>query len=116
MEAAQAQLMAHYPADTPVAICFRVGWPDEKIWVVPLSQMAEMSEAQKLVRTTLYMISPALAGRAGQRADDTDAAVRSRLYNPTHTHLFRPSERSQPASKNVNLAEELNKEQERAKR
>jgi precorrin-4/cobalt-precorrin-4 C11-methyltransferase len=78
--ASQAQLLAHYPADTPVAVCFRVGWPDEQIEVVPLSEMAAITQRENLIRTTLYIVSPALRG----------AAVRSRLYNPEHTHLFRP--------------------------
>lgn len=80
VEAAQAQLMQHYEPDTPVAICFRLGWPDEQIWLVPLSEIATTTHDQDLIRTTLYLISPALRG--GQ--------VRSRLYNPDHTHLFRP--------------------------
>lgn len=77
---AQAQLLEHYSADTPVAICFRVGWPDEKIRLVPLSQMAAITEQEDLIRTTLYIVSPALL------ADP----ARSRLYNPSHDHLFRP--------------------------
>ncbi len=35
VENAQAKLLEHYPAETPIAICFRIGWPDEKIRVVP---------------------------------------------------------------------------------
>jgi len=91
----QAQLMMHYSPQTPVAICFRVGWPDEQIWVVPLEKMAEVSEAENLVRTTLYIVSPALAGAMeGVQKTDTQTeieTVRSRLYNPTHDHLFRPN-------------------------
>jgi len=79
IEDAQAKLMQHYPADTPVAVCFRLGWSDEKIWVVPLSQMAELSRQEQLIRTTMYLITPALSAVAG----------RSRLYNPEHSHLFR---------------------------
>ncbi|MBD2088956.1 precorrin-4 C(11)-methyltransferase [Microcoleus sp. FACHB-1515] len=79
IEDAQAKLLEHYAADTPVAICFRVGWPDEKIWVVPLSEMAELSRREQLIRTTMYLISPALSA----------TAARSRLYNPDHSHLFR---------------------------
>jgi precorrin-4/cobalt-precorrin-4 C11-methyltransferase len=87
VEASQAKLMQHYPANTPVAICFRLGWPDEKIWVVRLSQMAEVTERERLIRTTLYVISPALATvNAGLSPD----GHRSRLYNPEHSHLFRP--------------------------
>ncbi len=110
---AQAQLMAHYPADTPVAICFRVGWPDEQIKVVPLSQMAKVSQADDLVRTTLYIVSPALANRASIALGDKselreEQAVRSRLYNPTHDHLFRPASRS--------VSQPVSQEQESAKR
>ncbi|NER82710.1 MAG: precorrin-4 C(11)-methyltransferase [Leptolyngbya sp. SIO1D8] len=79
VEAAQTQLMTHYPANTPVAICYRVGWPDERIQVVPLTEMAATTQQENWIRTTLYIISPAL----------TAAAARSQLYSPSHTHLFR---------------------------
>ncbi len=80
VEDAQAKLLQHYPADTPVGICFRLGWEDEKIWVVPLDQMADCTFKENLIRTTLYVISPALRQVTG----------RSRLYHPEHHHLFRP--------------------------
>lgn len=83
---AQEKLLQHYSADTPVAICFRLGWPDEQIWVVPLSQLAEVTERENLIRTTLYVISPALASVSSNEDD----RHRSRLYNPDHSHLFRP--------------------------
>ncbi len=84
VEAAQAQLLSHYPPDTPMAICYRLGWPDE--WMVrgSLAEMAALSRDQrdqKLERTVLYLISPAL----GAGEDPT----RSRLYSPDHAHLFR---------------------------
>ena len=81
IEEAQTKLMAHYPKDTPVAICYRLGWPDEKITVVPLHQMAKITQDENLIRTTLYVISPALG---------EVAKVRSKLYHPQHTHIFRP--------------------------
>lgn len=95
VEAAQAKLIRYYPSNTPVAICFRLGWPDEKIWLVPLEQMAELTQQQNLIRTTLYVISPALAAEtvppefAQQTAPSEIASRRSRLYNPDHSHLFR---------------------------
>ncbi|MBC8121179.1 MAG: precorrin-4 C(11)-methyltransferase [Gemmatimonadaceae bacterium] len=78
----EAKLLAHYPPDTPVAICYRLGWPDERIVRARLDQMAAVTRDEKLIRTTLYLISPALAA----------TPARSRLYNPTHSHLFRPSQ------------------------
>lgn len=82
VEDAQDKLMEHYPPQTPVAICFRLGWHDEKIVQVPLEQMARVTQEQNLIRTTLYVISPALSSEEKRR---------SRLYNPEHSHLFRPS-------------------------
>lgn len=83
IDQAQQQLLAHYDPDTPVAICFRLGWPDEQLWVVPLVDMAKATEEHQLVRTTLYVISPALNANPSQ--------ARSRLYHPEHKHLFRPT-------------------------
>jgi precorrin-4/cobalt-precorrin-4 C11-methyltransferase len=89
VEAAQATLLQHYPSDTLVAICFRVGWEDEKIWVVPLPEMSVVSARENLIRTTMYIISPALAA-ANSHTNDSFMLARSQLYHPQHQHLFRP--------------------------
>ncbi len=74
-------LLNYYPSDTPVAIGHRVSWDDQSLKVVPLSEMAASSIKQKLIRTTLYLISPALKGHK----------KRSKLYEVSHSHLFRSS-------------------------
>ena len=84
VEAAQEKLRQHYPGDTPVAVCYRIGWPDEKIWVVTLDKMAAITQEEKLIRTTLYVISPALKAVGKQFSE-----ARSRLYHPEYSHLFR---------------------------
>ncbi|MBD0346200.1 MAG: precorrin-4 C(11)-methyltransferase [Coleofasciculus sp. Co-bin14] len=93
VEDAQAKLLEHYPADTPVAVCFRIGWPDEQIWLVSLDKMAAVTQEENLIRTTLYVISPALATatKAGMHSALSQELARSRLYHPEHSHLFRPS-------------------------
>jgi precorrin-4/cobalt-precorrin-4 C11-methyltransferase len=88
VETAQAQLLQHYPPQTPVAICFRVGWADEQIWVVPLTEMAAVTAREQLVRTTMYIISPALAHIT---SNEPPILTRSQLYHPQHHHLFRPA-------------------------
>lgn len=80
VEEVQQELLRHYPPETPVAIGYRVSWPDQWLTVVPLAAMAATSRERELIRTTLYIISPALAA-AG--------TARSRLYAPDHHHLFR---------------------------
>lgn len=97
VEEAQQRLMQHYPENTPVAICFRIGWQDEKILLVPLAQMAQVTQAENLIRTTMYIISPALAAAtvpkaiAPQNFDIAISQARSRLYHGEHHHIFRPS-------------------------
>jgi precorrin-4/cobalt-precorrin-4 C11-methyltransferase len=83
--AAQAHLLAHYPPDTVVAVCSKIGWPDEQIWLIPLAEIADLTASENLIRNTLYLISPALA------AHQQTSAARSRLYHPSHSHLFRPN-------------------------
>ena len=80
VEDVQAELLLHYPADTPVAIGYRVSWPDQWIQVFPLADMARVSQERELIRTTLYVVSPALA---------PPGEARSRLYSASHNHLFR---------------------------
>ena len=76
----EATLLQHYPADTPVAIGYRVSWPDQWLDVLPLNRMAEVTKERQFIRTTLYVVSPALATQGR----------RSKLYSPSHDHLFRP--------------------------
>ena len=80
VEEVQSVLIRYYPANTPVAIAYRVTWPEEWIKVIPLSEMAKASREKKLFRTTLYIISPTLKR----------FSKRSKLYSPKHSHLFRP--------------------------
>ena len=87
----QAKLLEHYPNDTLVAICYRIGWQDEKILVVPLDKMADCTIKENLIRTTLYVISPALSQVKGEARYSKGVALRSHLYHPEHNHLFRSS-------------------------
>lgn len=81
----QQELLQHYPPDTPVAICHRVGWPDERIVIVPLTAMAQTTKEYGLTRHTLYIVSPAL-----QQHDNINGH-RSHLYHPQYGHRFRSS-------------------------
>ena len=80
VEQVQAELLEHYPPETPVAIGYRVSWPDQWLAVVPLKEMAQVSRERDLIRTTLYIVSPALAA---------PMEARSKLYSASHNHLFR---------------------------
>ena len=76
-------LLKYYSPDTPVAIGYRVSWEDQWLKVVPLKEMASTSIKRGLIRTTLYLISPAFQ----------KTTSRSKLYEPMHSHLFRNSKK-----------------------
>ena len=80
VEDVQRKLLLHYPEDTPVAIGHRVTWKDQWLTIVPLKEMSETSKQKGFIRTTLYIISPALRSYS----------KRSKLYYDGHKHLFRP--------------------------
>lgn len=79
---AQEKLLQHYPPDTPIAICFCLGWQEEQIHRGILSEMAEITHRENFTRNTLYIISPAL--------ENQQSLERSQLYHPNHHHSFRP--------------------------
>jgi precorrin-4 C11-methyltransferase len=75
----QERLLRAYSPDTPVAIVYRVTWPDEKIIKTRLDQLGGEIRKNKLSRTTLILVGAATGGRRN----------RSRLYDKNHGHLFR---------------------------
>jgi precorrin-4/cobalt-precorrin-4 C11-methyltransferase len=80
VETAREKLLEHYSADTPVAICYRLGWEEEKIWVVSLAEMAAVSRSHGLTRSTLYIVSPALRKEITGRSPK-EPSLRSQLYS-----------------------------------
>jgi precorrin-4 C11-methyltransferase len=72
-----------YPAETPVAVVYRVSWPDELIIRGTLANIRDRVREAKLTRQALILVGPALAG------SDAEVRRRSRLYSGDHSHLFR---------------------------
>lgn len=81
---AQDQLAVHYPPEMTIALCYRIGWEDERVVLCRLDELAAVTHREKLTRTVLYLISPALD------AMTTATTARSRLYSSDHRHIFRP--------------------------
>ncbi len=59
---------------------YRVTWPDEKIIRGTLATIRDLVRAEKITRTALVLVGPALAAE-----DFEDSA----LYHPAHVHVFR---------------------------
>ena len=75
----QAQLLEHYPEDTPVAACYHLTWPDERIYRGQLKDLDKLVHDNKLTLTTMLVIGEAIDNRKGL----------SRLYADEFKHLFR---------------------------
>ena len=74
-------LEPHYGADCPVAVVYRVGWPDQKVLRGTLTYITAAVRAEKITRTALILV-----GRALSASEFRDSA----LYDAAHAHILRP--------------------------
>jgi precorrin-4 C11-methyltransferase len=79
----QRELLQEYPADTPVAACYHLTWPDQKIYRGQLKDLAKIVHDNHLTLTTMLVVGEAIDNRQGL----------SELYNKHFTHLFRQGEK-----------------------
>jgi len=75
----QRELLMEYPEDTPVAACYHLTWPDQKIYRGKLKDLARIVHDNHLTLTTMIVVGEAIDNRQGL----------SELYSKTFTHLFR---------------------------
>jgi precorrin-4 C11-methyltransferase len=75
----QRELLMEYPEDTPVAACYHLTWPDQKIYRGVLKDLAKIVHDNHLTLTTMLVVGEAIDNREGLSA----------LYDKHFTHLFR---------------------------
>ena len=75
----QQTLLEFYPPETKVIVGYRVSWDDGWTSLIELKDMEKFTLEKNLIRTTIYIISPAIG----------NSKNRSNLYNPSYNHLFR---------------------------
>jgi precorrin-4 C11-methyltransferase len=75
----QRELLQEYPEDTPVAACYHLTWPDQKIYRGQLKNLAKIVHDNNLTLTTMLVVGEAIDNRQGL----------SELYSKHFTHLFR---------------------------
>ena len=92
-----AQLQeAGYAPDTPVAVAYRVGWPDQQIIRGALSDIAEKVRAAKITLQALIIVGKAVDP---QLLDpDAGGVAVSHLYSDDYTHLYRRAGRGDHAA------------------
>ena len=79
---------AGYPADTPVAVAYRVGWPDQQIIRGTLADIADKVRAAKITLQALIIVGKAVDPELLNPDSDEQVAV-SHLYSDEYTHLYR---------------------------
>ena len=75
----QRELLQEYPKDTPVAACYHLTWPDQRIYRGQLKDLAKIVHDNNLTLTTMLVVGEAIDNRQGL----------SELYSKHFTHLFR---------------------------
>lgn len=75
----QRELLQEYPEDTPVAACYHLTWPDQKIYRGKLKDLAKIVHDNNLTLTTMLVVGEAIDNRQGL----------SELYSKHFSHLFR---------------------------
>ena len=75
----QRELLMEYPEDTPVAACYHLTWPDQRIYRGVLKDLAKIVHDNHLTLTTMLVVGEAIDNRQGLSA----------LYDKHFTHLFR---------------------------
>ena len=88
---------AGYPADTPVAVVYRVGWPEEKVIRGTLTDIAGKVRDAKINRQALVMVGEAMnPDLLSPEYVARQNAASSHLYSETYTHLFRNARAGEP--------------------
>ncbi len=73
-----------YGAETPIAVAYRVSWPDEEIiWTTPRNLARDM-EAKGINRQALILAGPGVAALKGR-----DDSKPSKLYDAAFSHGYR---------------------------
>jgi precorrin-4/cobalt-precorrin-4 C11-methyltransferase len=70
---------AGYAPDTPAAVVVRASWPDERVLLTTVGELADTMRADGAWVTLLVLVGDALAG----------AAPRCKLYDPEYAHGHR---------------------------
>ncbi len=83
IEKVQDKLLKHYSPDTPVAVVYRVSWPDQKIVRCTLKDLAEKVKSHGIKKQALIIVSPGIA------SDVRNSLRYSRLYDRDFKHSER---------------------------
>jgi precorrin-4/cobalt-precorrin-4 C11-methyltransferase len=78
----ERQLIPAYGTGCPVAVAYRIGWPDQQLIRGTLADIRDKVRLAKITRTALILVGPAMA--------DSHGFPDSALYDAARPHVLRP--------------------------
>jgi precorrin-4/cobalt-precorrin-4 C11-methyltransferase len=85
-----ADLLLHYPGDTPVTLVYRASWPEQRVYRGTLDTVLAENRRGEWNLTTMMLVGAAL-GRGGE--------VESSLYSKSFRHLYRTGKKADAQSR-----------------
>jgi precorrin-4/cobalt-precorrin-4 C11-methyltransferase len=85
IEQVVAELLHHYPAETPMVVAYRVGWPEEMLLKTTLANAVSAVKAAGISRQALIMVGEVFGAAARQEF------AQSKLYDESFSHGYRKS-------------------------
>ncbi len=80
-----------YPKETPVAVVYRAGWPEEQIIRGTLANIAAKVREAKITLQAIILVGQALDPSLRQPSQPAETLAASHLYSADYTHLYRRS-------------------------
>ena len=82
---------AGYVKETPVAVVYRVGWPDQQVFRGTLADITAKVREAKITLQALILVGPALDPALRLGSPLKEAPATSHLYSEDYTHRYRRS-------------------------
>ena len=82
---------AGYPKETPVAVVYRVGWPDQQVIRGTLADIGGKVREAKISLQALILVGQALDPSLRQPNQPQETSATSHLYSADYTHRYRRS-------------------------
>ena len=82
---------AGYPKETPVAVVYRVGWPEEQVIRGTLADIVAKVREAKITLQALILVGEAVNPSLRQLDPAAELPATSHLYSEEYTHLYRRS-------------------------
>ena len=82
---------AGYPKEAPVAVVYRVGWPEQQVIRGTLADIAAKVREAKITLQALVLVGEALNPSLRLPGPTEESPATSHLYSEEYTHLYRRS-------------------------